>query len=119
MGQFVPVQEVAARIRAIDDPVLRGKVAKALHLLRRTLELYRCAPPASLARSRVEGAAAGGGGQQHQQLLPPSTMLPAGWPCVLGSATGAATGAASTEQPPQPTPIAGPRSARAGRRTSP
>jgi hypothetical protein len=40
---FVPVAEVARRIRALQDPVLRGKVQKALHLLHRTLELYRCA----------------------------------------------------------------------------
>jgi hypothetical protein len=38
---FVPVQELAQRISSIDDPVLCGKVQKALHLLHRTLELYR------------------------------------------------------------------------------
>jgi hypothetical protein len=40
---FVPVETLAHRIRTIDDHVLRGKVQKALHLLHRTLELYRCA----------------------------------------------------------------------------
>jgi hypothetical protein len=40
--RLVPVEQVAANIRAIDDPVLRGKVQKALHMLHRTLELYRC-----------------------------------------------------------------------------
>jgi hypothetical protein len=39
--RLVPVEQVAANIRAIDDPVLRGKVQKALHMLHRTLELYR------------------------------------------------------------------------------
>lgn len=40
--QCIPVQELAQRIRTIEDPVLRGKVQKALHLLHRTLELYQC-----------------------------------------------------------------------------
>lgn len=40
-GSFVSVEDLAQRIRTIDDPVLRGKVQKALHLLHRTLELYR------------------------------------------------------------------------------
>jgi len=40
---FVSVEELLHRISTIDDPVLRGKVQKALHLLHRTLELYRCA----------------------------------------------------------------------------
>ena len=40
--QVIPVEQVAASIRAIDDTVLRGKVQKALHMLHRTLELYRC-----------------------------------------------------------------------------
>lgn len=44
--RVVSVQEVAASIRAIDDPVLRGKIHKALHMLHRTLELYRCVCPA-------------------------------------------------------------------------
>eukprot|EP00879_Flechtneria_rotunda_P020950 GHRR01022060.1.p1 GENE.GHRR01022060.1~~GHRR01022060.1.p1 ORF type:complete len:191 (+),score=79.25 GHRR01022060.1:242-814(+) len=39
--RLVSVREVAESIRQIDDPVLRGKVHKALHMLRRTLELYR------------------------------------------------------------------------------
>eukprot|EP00878_Enallax_costatus_P028716 GHUV01031051.1.p1 GENE.GHUV01031051.1~~GHUV01031051.1.p1 ORF type:complete len:571 (+),score=152.40 GHUV01031051.1:434-2146(+) len=39
--QVIPVEQVAAGIRAIDDTVLRGKVQKALHMLHRTLELYR------------------------------------------------------------------------------
>lgn len=39
--RLVPVEHIAASIRAIDDPVLRGKVQKALHMLYRTLELYR------------------------------------------------------------------------------
>lgn len=38
---FVSVEELLHRISTIDDPVLRGKVQKALHLLHRTLELYR------------------------------------------------------------------------------
>jgi hypothetical protein len=37
----VPVEQIAASIRAIDDPVLRGKIQKALHMLHRTLELYK------------------------------------------------------------------------------
>jgi hypothetical protein len=40
---FVSVEELAGRIRGIQDPVLRGRVQKALHLLHRTLQLYRCA----------------------------------------------------------------------------
>jgi hypothetical protein len=41
--RLVPVEQVAASIRAIDDPVLRGKIHKALHMLHRTLELYKYA----------------------------------------------------------------------------
>eukprot|EP00775_Hariotina_reticulata_P011537 gene11537-11680_t len=41
--RFVTVPELVVSIRAIDDPVLRGKIQKALHMLHRTLELYRCA----------------------------------------------------------------------------
>lgn len=40
--RYITLDEVAAGIRAIDDTVLRGKVQKALHMLHRTLELYRC-----------------------------------------------------------------------------
>ena len=50
---FVPVHELAERNRSIDDPVLRGKVQKALHLLHRTLELYRLAAPAFRAVPQI------------------------------------------------------------------
>lgn len=43
---IVTVEELAARVRAIADPVLHGKVSKALSLLQRTLALYRRAPVA-------------------------------------------------------------------------
>jgi hypothetical protein len=38
---LVHVEELAARVRGIADPVLHGKVSKALSLLQRALALYR------------------------------------------------------------------------------
>lgn len=38
---LVTVEELAARVRCIADPVLHGKVSKALSVLQRTLALYR------------------------------------------------------------------------------
>ena len=38
---FVPVSVLRARLAAIDDPVLRGKIDAAVVMTRRALDLYR------------------------------------------------------------------------------
>ena len=37
----VPVDVLAARLRAVEDPVLQGKLAKALGVLLRSFALYK------------------------------------------------------------------------------
>jgi hypothetical protein len=67
--RLVPVEQVAANIRAIDDPVLRGKVQKALHMLHRTLELYRYILSCQISvRYRIADIRAVVWCQQQQQL---------------------------------------------------
>jgi len=38
------VSELCAAVESIHDPVLKGKIAKALDVLHRTFALYKCAP---------------------------------------------------------------------------
>jgi uncharacterized small protein (DUF1192 family) len=41
MEEFVSVEELNARLSALQDPVLQGKLTKALGVLGRALALYR------------------------------------------------------------------------------
>ena len=60
MDAIVPVDVLAARLRAVEDPLLQGKVAKALGVLCRAFALYRWACGVAADARAIWGAFARG-----------------------------------------------------------
>ena len=48
MDEYVSIEALQQRLEAVDDPVLQGKLTKALGVLSRAFALYRCEMEASM-----------------------------------------------------------------------
>lgn len=63
----MPVEQLEARLRAVEDPVLQGKLTKALGVLSRSFALYRRVELGAKKREQLPWLHGGRAGVRHRR----------------------------------------------------